>query len=258
MNTLDQELVIDIRHVDKIYDTGAIRVHALRDVSLEVRHGDFVAIMGASGSGKSTLMNILGCLDRPTRGTYLLDAEDVSTLDKDGRADIRNRKIGFVFQGFNLLPRTSALENVELPLIYSGMNVADRTRRSRAALAVVGLSNREGSYPSQLSGGQQQRVAIARALVNRPSLVLADEPTGNLDTRTSVEIMSLFQRLNREAGITIVVVTHEPDIAQYAKRIITVRDGRIVQDRTVTDSRDAAVELSALPAAEEDEEEVPA
>ena len=257
MNALDQPLVIDIRRLDKVYDTGAVRVHALRDVSLEVAPGDFVAIMGASGSGKSTLMNILGCLDRPTRGTYLLDGEDVSTLDKDGRADIRNRKIGFVFQGFNLLPRTSALENVELPLIYSGLNAAERTRRSRAALDVVGLGHRERSYSSQLSGGQQQRVAIARALVNRPSLVLADEPTGNLDTRTSVEIMSLFQRLNREAGITVVLVTHEPDIAQYARRIITVRDGRVVQDRPVAAPRDAAVELNTLPGEEaRDAEEV--
>lgn len=248
------ESVIELSHIDKVYDTGAVRVHALRDVSLNVEHGGFVAIMGASGSGKSTLMNIVGCLDRPTHGSYLLDGEDVSTLDKDGRADIRNRKIGFVFQGFNLLPRTSALENVELPLIYSGLAAAERAHRSRRALAIVGLADREKNYSSQLSGGQQQRVAIARALVNRPSLVLADEPTGNLDTRTSIDIMSLFQRLNREAGITIVLVTHEPDIAQYAKRIITVRDGRIIQDRQVENPRDAAAEIEAMPAVEEDEE----
>ncbi|MEO8658841.1 MAG: ABC transporter ATP-binding protein [Bryobacteraceae bacterium] len=236
--------VIDVRHVDKIYDTGAVRVHALRDVSLEVEHGEFVAIMGASGSGKSTLMNILGCLDRPTKGTYLLDGSDVSTLDKDGRADIRNRKLGFVFQGFNLLARTSALENVELPLIYSGLDAKEREYRARRALSVVGLADREKNYSNQLSGGQQQRVAIARALVNRPSLVLADEPTGNLDTRTSTDIMSLFQQLNRQAGITIVLVTHEPDIAAYAGRVLVVRDGQIIEDRTVDNPRNAEMEVA--------------
>jgi putative ABC transport system ATP-binding protein len=236
--------VIDVRHVDKVYDTGAVRVHALRDVSLEVEHGEFIAIMGASGSGKSTLMNILGCLDRPSKGTYLLDGSDVSTLDKDGRADIRNRKLGFVFQGFNLLARTSALENVELPLIYSGLDAKEREYRARRALAVVGLADRENNYSNQLSGGQQQRVAIARALVNRPSLVLADEPTGNLDTRTSVDIMSLFQQLNRQAGITIVLVTHEPDIAAYAGRVLVVRDGRIIEDRTVDNPRNAEMEVA--------------
>jgi putative ABC transport system ATP-binding protein len=243
--------VIQLTGIDKIYDTGAVRVHALRDVSLTVETGEFVAIMGSSGSGKSTLMNILGCLDRPTRGTYLLDGLDVSRLNKDQRADIRNRKIGFVFQGFNLLRRTSALENVELPLIYSNVPAAERVDRSRRALAVVGLAHREDNHPNQLSGGQQQRVALARALVNNPSLVLADEPTGNLDSRTSVEIMSVFQRLNTESGITIIVVTHEHDIAQYAKRIVLVRDGRITHDQEVARRRDAAVELASLPPLEE-------
>jgi putative ABC transport system ATP-binding protein len=204
----------------------------------------FVAIMGTSGSVKSTLMNILGCLDRPTSGTYLLDGSDVSTLDKDQRAGIRNRKLGFVFQGFNLLRRTSAIENVELPLIYAGMNPSERTRRSRMALAVVGLAHREDNHPNELSGGQQQRVAIARALVNGPSLLLADEPTGNLDSRTSVEIMSVFQQLNREAGLTIILVTHEADIAQYADRIIVVRDGIITRDSKVVEPREAAMELA--------------
>jgi putative ABC transport system ATP-binding protein len=243
--------VIELAGIHKVYDTGAVRVHALRDVSLTADPGEFVAIMGASGSGKSTLMNIIGCLDRPTRGTYLLDGLDVSSLTKDQRADIRNRKIGFVFQGFNLLRRTSALENVELPLIYANVPTAERVDRSRRALAMVGLAHREDNHPNQLSGGQQQRVAIARALVNDPSLVLADEPTGNLDSRTSVEIMNVFQRLNRESGITIVVVTHEADIAQYAKRVVLVRDGRITHDQAVTRRRDAATELVSLPPLEE-------
>jgi putative ABC transport system ATP-binding protein len=236
--------VIQLDDIHKTYDTGAVRVHALRGVSLEIERGEFVAIMGTSGSGKSTLMNILGCLDRPTSGTYLLDGSDVSTLDKDQRAGIRNRKLGFVFQGFNLLRRTSAIENVELPLIYAGMNPSERTRRSRMALAVVGLAHREDNHPNELSGGQQQRVAIARALVNGPSLLLADEPTGNLDSRTSVEIMSVFQQLNREAGLTIILVTHEADIAQYADRIIVVRDGIITRDSKVVEPREAAMELA--------------
>jgi putative ABC transport system ATP-binding protein len=248
--------VIHLSDIHKVYDTGAIRVHALRGVSLDIEGGEFVAVMGASGSGKSTLMNIVGCLDRPTSGTYLLDGEDVSAFSKDDRADIRNRKIGFVFQGFNLLRRTTALENVELPLIYAGMKASERVLRSRAALAIVGLSDREHNHPNQLSGGQQQRVAIARALVNAPSLVLADEPTGNLDSRTSVEIMSVFQRLNREAGITIVVVTHEHDIAQYADRIIVFRDGHILRDQYVPQPRDAAEEVAALPPADELEEQL--
>jgi putative ABC transport system ATP-binding protein len=207
--------------------------------------------MGASGSGKSTLMNIIGCLDRPTSGRYYLDGMDVSRLSKDERADIRNRKIGFVFQGFNLLRRTSALENVELPLLYTGVPAAERTQRSRRALATVGLAHREENYPNQLSGGQQQRVAIARALVNHPSLVLADEPTGNLDSRTSVEIMSVFQKLNRAARITIVLVTHEPDIAQYASRIVMVRDGCTTHDQAVARRRDAEEELAAMPPVED-------
>jgi putative ABC transport system ATP-binding protein len=249
--------VIELRNIHKTYNSGAVRVHALRGVSLEVRRGEFVAVMGASGSGKSTLMNIVGCLDRPTSGAYLLDGIDVSGLDKDQRADIRNRKIGFVFQGFNLLRRTSALENVELPLIYSGVSSAERARRSRLALALVGLAHREDNHPNQLSGGQQQRVAIARALVNNPSLLLADEPTGNLDSRTSVEIMSVFQRLNREAGLTIMLVTHEPDIAQYADRIVVVRDGLITRDQPVLDRRDAGAQLAAMPLAEQELEEQP-
>lgn len=249
------DAVISLRDIHKVYDSGAVRVHALRGVSVDIRRGEFVAVMGASGSGKSTLMNTLGCLDRPTSGTYLLDGEDVSALGKDERADIRNRKLGFVFQGFNLLRRTSAIENVELPLIYAGMEAAERTRRSRVALAVVGLAHREDNHPNELSGGQQQRVAIARALVNGPSLLLADEPTGNLDSRTSVEIMSVFQQLNRNAGLTIVLVTHEPDIAQYADRIIVVRDGLVTRDQPISERRDASSELAAMPRTEEQLEE---
>ncbi len=249
--------VIGIHDLHKVYDTGAVRVHALKGVSLEVEPGEFVAIMGASGSGKSTLMNIIGCLDRPSSGQYLLDGIDVSSLTKDQRADIRNRKIGFVFQGFNLLRRTSALENVELPLLYSNVPAAERVQRSRQALAAVGLAHREDNHPSQLSGGQQQRVAIARALVNDPSLLLADEPTGNLDSRTSVEVMGIFQRLNRENGLTVVLVTHEPDIAQYASRVIVVRDGRITRDDRVTDPRDATTELESMPPLEEELEAQP-
>ncbi|MCC6395157.1 MAG: ABC transporter ATP-binding protein [Bryobacterales bacterium] len=237
--------VIELANVHKIYDTGAIRVHALRGVSLRVDRGEFVAIMGASGSGKSTLMNLIGCLDHPTRGTYHLDGIDVSELSKDQRADVRNRKIGFVFQGFNLLSRTSAIENVELPLIYAGVPVTERHRRSRQALAAVGLAQKENSHPNQISGGQQQRVAIARALVNHPSLLLADEPTGNLDSRTSVEIMELFQLLNRNSGNTVVLVTHEPDIAQFAKRIVVMKDGRVILDQPVRQRRDARVELAS-------------
>ena len=239
--------VIAVRDLHKVYDSGEVRVHALKGVSLSIHPGEFLAIMGTSGSGKSTLMNILGCLDRPTSGAYELDGMDVAELSKDERADIRNQKIGFVFQGFNLLRRTSAIENVELPLLYAGVSTEERIDRSRKALAIVGLAHREDNYPNQLSGGQQQRVAIARALVNNPSLVLADEPTGNLDSRTSVEIMSVFQRLNRESGITIVLVTHEFDIAQYAQRVIVVRDGQIHSDQPISKRRDAAAELSTLP-----------
>jgi putative ABC transport system ATP-binding protein len=247
--------VIDLDHVHKVYHTGEFDVHALRGLSLEVRPGEFVAIMGASGSGKSTLLNILGCLDRPSKGKYLLDGTDVSALNKDALADIRNRKIGFVFQGFNLLRRTSALENVELPLLYSRVPVAECVRRAKEALAIVGLQGRETSHPNQLSGGQQQRVAIARSLVNDPSLVLADEPTGNLDSRTSVDIMSVLQQLNDERGVTIVLVTHEPDIAAYAKRIIRVRDGRIFRDEVVENRRYAARELAELPPLEDEAED---
>ena len=222
--------LIQIRNLWKIYELGDVEVQALRDVSVDIGSGEFVAVMGASGSGKSTFMNMIGCLDRPTRGTYRLAGTDVSTLSPDQRAGIRNQQLGFVFQNFNLLARTSAVENVELPLFYSDVPLGEQHERARAALAAVGLSGREQSVPSQLSGGQQQRVAIARALVNRPSLVLADEPTGNLDTQTSIEILDIFQRLNREQGITIVLVTHEPDIATYAARVVTFRDGQIIAD----------------------------
>ncbi|HWQ52717.1 MAG TPA: ABC transporter ATP-binding protein [Bryobacteraceae bacterium] len=239
--------IIEIRHIHKTYASGGAQVHALRDVSLAIEPGEFIAIMGASGSGKSTLMNTLGCLDRPTRGEYLLDGMDVAQLSADQRADIRNRKIGFVFQGFNLLARTSAIENVELPLLYTGAPAEETVRRSRESLRLVGLAGREHHHPNQLSGGQQQRVAIARALVNHPTLLLADEPTGNLDTRTSIEIMNLFQELNRERGITIVLVTHETDIAEYAKRMVVMRDGRIVRDQPIERRRDATAELAALP-----------
>ncbi len=240
--------LIRLEGIHKVYSTGDVDAPALRGVSLTVDQGEFIAIMGASGSGKSTLMNIIGCLDRPTRGTYILDGRDMSQLSKEERADIRNSKIGFVFQGFNLLPRTSALENVELPLLYAGVETAERRRRAVEALAAVGLAGRERSYPNQLSGGQQQRIAIARALVNRPSLILADEPTGNLDSRTSVEIMSVFQRLNRELGITLIIVTHEPDIAEFAERVIVFKDGEIDRDESVVSRRAAAAELRLMSA----------
>ncbi|HEX8163391.1 MAG TPA: ABC transporter ATP-binding protein [Pyrinomonadaceae bacterium] len=248
--------VISLEHVHKTYTMGDVEVHALRGVSLAIREGEFVAIMGASGSGKSTTMNIIGCLDRPTRGTYVLDGEDVSQLSKDERADIRNRKLGFVFQGFNLLSRTSALENVELPMLYANVPSEERRGRALEALRSVGLAGREQNHPNQLSGGQQQRVAIARALVNRPTLILADEPTGALDSRTSVEVMEIFQRLNRERGITLVLVTHEPDIAAYADRVVVFKDGRIKKDSPVESPRDAAEELKNLPPVEEDEDDL--
>ena len=247
--------VIQLDHVHKTYTMGDVEVHALRGISLTINEGEFVAIMGASGSGKSTTMNIIGCLDRPTRGKYILDGEDVSELSKDERADIRCQKIGFVFQGFNLLSRTSALENVELPMLYAGANGATRHQRAMDALASVGLAGREQNNPNQLSGGQQQRVAVARALVNNPALILADEPTGNLDSRTSVEVMEIFQRLNRERGITLVLVTHEPDIADYASRVVVFRDGKIEKDYEIDKPRDAAEELRNLPAVVEDEDE---
>ncbi len=222
--------LIAVRDLWKIYRLGDVEVEALRGVSLDIAAGEFVAVMGASGSGKSTFMNIIGCLDRPTRGSYRLAGADVSTLSADQRATIRNRQIGFVFQTFNLIARTSAIENVELPLYYSDVPLAEQHQRAHEALASVGLAGREHHLPNQLSGGQQQRVAIARALVNRPSLLLADEPTGNLDTQTSTEIMDIFVQLNRDQGITVVLVTHEPDIATYARRVVTFRDGQIVSD----------------------------
>jgi putative ABC transport system ATP-binding protein len=222
--------LIQVRDLWKIYYLGDVEVQALRGVSTDIDVGDFVAVMGASGSGKSTFMNILGCLDHPTRGSYRLDGLDVSSLSADERASIRNRRLGFVFQSFNLIPRTSALENVELPLVYSDLPLAEQHQRAREALTAVGLADRADHIPSQLSGGQQQRVAIARALVNRPSLLLADEPTGNLDTQTSLEIMQIVSRLNDEQGITVVLVTHEPDIAAHARRTLTFRDGQIVTD----------------------------
>ena len=242
---MDVKPVIQLDGVEKVYQTGEVAVKAVRGVSLTVRPGEFVAVMGASGSGKSTLMNLIGCLDRPTAGRYLLDGEEVGALTKSELSGVRNQRLGFVFQGFNLLSRTSALENVELPLLYSpnGHGRRELRRRSLAALAQVGLSERAGHYPSQLSGGQQQRVAIARALVNEPALLLADEPTGNLDTRTSLEIMAIFQELNRK-GMTILMVTHEPDIARYCLREITMRDGRVISDQAVGDRLDAAAELA--------------
>ena len=247
-----QRPVIRLENIFKTYDLGEIQVHALRGISLEIYAGEFVAIMGASGSGKSTLMNILGCLDKPTRGRYFLDGKDVSELSKRDLAKIRNHKIGFVFQQFNLLSRTSALENVELPTIYAGVPVEEREQRAREALIRVGLADRSGHFPSQLSGGQQQRVAIARGLVNNPSLLLADEPTGNLDSRTSVEIMDILQKLNERQGLTIVIVTHEHDIAQYAKRAVEFRDGRIRGDIQIQNRLIASEVLPTLPSADDD------
>lgn len=247
--------VIQLDHIHKTYTMGDVDVHALRGVSLTIREGEFVAIMGASGSGKSTAMNIIGCLDRPTRGTYILDGQDVSELSKDERADIRCQKIGFVFQGFNLLSRTSALENVELPMLYAGIDTSQRQQRAMEALAAVGLAGREQNHPNQLSGGQQQRVAVARSLVNNPALILADEPTGNLDSRTSIEVMEIFQRLNRERGITLVLITHEHDIARYAQRVIVFNDGKIKKDYQIENPSDAAEDLRNLPPVVEDEDE---
>ena len=230
--------VISLKDVHKVYQTGDIEVHALRGVSLEIGRGEFVAVMGPSGSGKSTMMNLIGCLDRPTSGTYILDGIDVSTMSKNQRADTRNTKIGFVFQAFNLIPRTTALANVELPLVYAGVAPAERRDRARKALASVGLEAKEQSLPNQLSGGQQQRVALARALASHPAIILADEPTGALDSKTADEIMHIFVRLNDEEHMTIVLVTHEADIAAHAKRLVRFRDGEIQEDRPIKHRED--------------------
>jgi putative ABC transport system ATP-binding protein len=243
--------VIAVEDVHKYYNLGETKVHALRGVDLKIESGEFVAIMGSSGSGKSTFMNMLGCLDKPSSGKYLLEGTDVSQLDKKALAAIRNKKLGFVFQGFNLLSRTTALENVELPTLYAKMEKEQRLERAKEVLTLVGLGERLDHFPSQLSGGQQQRVAIARALVNRPSILLADEPTGNLDSRTSVEILQIFQALN-DQGLTIVLVTHEPDIAEFARRIVVFRDGKIRRDDPVQKRPRAADVLKTLPAIDED------
>jgi putative ABC transport system ATP-binding protein len=246
--------IIQVSHVTKTYVMGDVEVHALRGVSLSVNRGEFVAIMGASGSGKSTFMNIIGCLDVPTKGEYLLDGVNVGQLNRDRLARIRNEKIGFVFQGFNLLPRTSALENVELPMFYRSLSNKMRREKAMEALRIVGLVERYQHMPNQLSGGQQQRVAIARALVNDPSIILADEPTGNLDSRTSVEVMEIFQQLN-DRGITILLVTHEADIADYAKRSVVFRDGRVKKDFAVANRRQASEQLKSMPLLIDEEEE---
>jgi putative ABC transport system ATP-binding protein len=250
-------VVVELDDVHKIYRTGEMEVHAVRGVSLKIQTGEFVALMGASGSGKSTLMNLLGCLDRPTRGRYLLDGQDVSHLERDQLADYRNSKLGFVFQSFNLLPRTSARENVELPLLYGTRRLTNAELREKAdqVLDSVGLAGREDHHPSQLSGGQQQRVAIARALINDPEVLLADEPTGNLDSRTSVEIMGIFQQLN-DHGITVIMVTHEADIASYARRNVMMRDGAVKTDRAVTQRFIATDEIAKLGSAEPEADEI--
>jgi putative ABC transport system ATP-binding protein len=240
--------LIQLAEVKKTYHMGDVDVHALRGVDLTIDAGEFVAVMGSSGSGKSTLMNIIGCLDRPTAGHYLLDGREVSSMSRDQLADIRNRTLGFVFQSFNLLTRTSAVENVELPLLYQGVATKERVRRSKEALERVGLGKRMDHHPSQLSGGQQQRVAIARAIVGKPKVILADEPTGNLDSRTSVEVMALFQQLGRD-GITVVLVTHESDIAAYAARVVVMRDGHVMSD-TRQQPKDAAAAMREMPAEE--------
>jgi putative ABC transport system ATP-binding protein len=245
---MNNRAVVRLVDVHKTYRTGELEVHAVRGVSLNIHRGEFVALMGASGSGKSTLMNILGCLDRPSAGQYILDEADVSGLNRDQLADIRNRKIGFVFQNFNLLPRTSARENVELPLLYGDRHLSGGQLREKAdrVLSSVGLEGREDHHPSQLSGGQQQRVAIARALINDPEVILADEPTGNLDSRTSIEIMGIFQQLNTR-GITIIMVTHEADIAAYARRNVVMRDGLLRDDFAVRQRLNAGTEIQGVP-----------
>ncbi len=244
--TPPSHMVLHVDDVHKYYDMGETRVHALRGVTLQVQAGEFVAVMGASGSGKSTLMNIIGCLDLPSAGRYFLEDTDVAQLEKKALAAIRNKKLGFVFQGFNLIARTTALENVALPTLYAQMDKTERAKRAADALALVGLENRKDHFPSQMSGGQQQRVAIARALVNGPSILIADEPTGNLDSRTSVEIMDVLQSLN-DRGLTIVMVTHEPDIARFAKRILLFRDGRIRRDELMLERSRAADVLKTMP-----------
>lgn len=246
--------LLKVEHLVKKYTLGEVEVHALRGLSIEVERGEFVAIMGASGSGKSTFMNIIGCLDKPTSGLYLLSGIDVGKLSKDELAEIRNKKVGFVFQGFNLLSRTSAIENVELPLLYSSVTSKIRRERALESLNKVGLGDRIYHYPNQLSGGQQQRVAVARALVNNPAIILADEPTGNLDSRTSVEVMDIFQRLNDD-NITIILVTHEPDIARFAKRHILFRDGKIKSDKVNKEIREASEVLKTIPLIDDEEEE---
>jgi putative ABC transport system ATP-binding protein len=246
--------VISVRDLTKTYHVGEHVVRALRGVSVDVEPGEFVCVTGPSGSGKSTFMHIVGCLDRPTSGKYILDGNDVSNMSKDDLARVRNKKIGFVFQGFNLLSRTTALDNVELPLLYDGKSAlkgADRHKKAKDMLKLVGLDQRADHFPNQLSGGQQQRVAIARALITDPAIILADEPTGNLDTRTSIEVMDIFQTLNRERGITVMLITHEQDIAEHGTRIIKFRDGRVVNDQKVTNRRDAGEELAALPPPED-------
>src|SRR5574337_776433 len=242
--------LIEIEDLVKHYRLGDVTVQALKGVSFHIERGEFVAVMGASGSGKSTLMNILGCLDKPTSGSYRLDGVSVGELSRDALAEVRNKKIGFVFQSFNLLPRTSAVANVELPLLYNGTAVRDRRSKALRALHAVGLAGREDHHPSQLSGGQQQRVAIARALVNDPQIILADEPTGNLDSRTSIEIMAIFQQLNRETRMTVILVTHEPDVAAYARRVLLFKDGRLVKDEPVQRPRTALEALQHTSAEE--------
>jgi putative ABC transport system ATP-binding protein len=250
--------LIQTQRITKVYRTGDLDVRALRGITLTIERGEFVALMGPSGSGKSTFLNVVGCLDRPSSGRYLLDGLDVGRLSRNQLAALRNKKIGFVFQNFNLLPRTTAIDNVELPMLYSRGPATDRRLRALAALQMVGIADYAHHHPNQLSGGQQQRVAIARALVNRPEIILADEPTGALDSRTSIEIMAIFQRLNRDSGITLMMVTHEPDIAAHATRIIRFRDGRVLDDRKITVPRDATRELLEMPLVEDasDEEEV--
>jgi putative ABC transport system ATP-binding protein len=250
--------VISVRNLVKTYHVGEVTVRALRGADMDIEKGEFVAITGPSGSGKSTLMHILGCLDRPTSGQYILDGSDVSRMSKDELAMVRNKKIGFVFQGFNLLSRTTALDNVELPLLYNRnakMKPSERHQRAMEALKIVGLGERFHHFPNQLSGGQQQRVAIARSLITEPSIILADEPTGNLDTRTSIEVMDIFQRLNQERGITIVLITHEMDIAEHGTRFVRFRDGKIQIDQKITKRRNAAEELASLPPVDDVDEE---